>query len=96
MKRIQLEFLTEGFHDLLCSDEVADEVAAAASKIAQKANAAAEVPNRSSERARYIVKGPKVGGYGGGRVIAYVSADNPAATWDAIRNRRLETTIWEV
>lgn len=95
MKRIQLEFVSEGFHDLLCSDAIAGEVESAANKIADMATASAAVPNRSSERAMYVVKGPKMGGYGGGRVIAYVAADNGVASWDAIKHRRLETTIWE-
>lgn len=95
MKRVQLEFLSEGFHDLLCSEPVADEVASAAEHVADIATSSATSSKTSDEPARFVVKGPKLGGYGGGRYIAYVSADNSEAAWDAIYNHRLETSIWE-
>jgi hypothetical protein len=95
MKRVQLEFISQGFHDLLCSEPVAGEVEAAAEKVAGMATSSATRSKTSDEPARFVVKGPKIGGYGGGRYIAYVSADNSEAAWDAIYNHRLETVIWE-
>lgn len=95
MKRIQLEFLSDGFHDLLCSEPVSEQVEKASERIAGMATSSATRSKQSKAPARYVVKGPKMGGYGGGRYIAYVAADSPAATWDAIHNHRLETVIWE-
>lgn len=94
MKRIQLEFLSEGFHDLLCSEPVAEQVEKAADKVASVATSSART-TRKGEPAQFIVKGPKMGGYGGGRVIAYVAAENQAAYREAVYNHALEKAIWE-
>lgn len=94
-KRVQIEFLSEGFHELLMSDEVAEQVADAAKRIADRATAeAGAVSKAKKERPQFVVKGPKAGGYGGGRVIAYVASENASAYTDQTRNARLESVIW--
>lgn len=94
MKRIQLEFLSDGFHELLCSEPVSEQVEKAAEKVANVATSSART-TRKGDPAQFIVKGPKMGGYGGGRVIAYVSADNQNAYREAIYGHVLEKAIWE-
>lgn len=95
MKRITLEFVSDGFRDLLCSEPVKEQVEQAAERIADMATSSATRSKPLKKPARYIVKGPKLGNYGGGRWIAYVAADTKPAVWDAIYNHRLETVIWE-
>lgn len=95
--KIRFEFLTAGFRELLMSDAVADEVMTAARKIAVRATADAITdPRTHSAAALYEAKGPRRGGYGGGRMIAYVASENKAATKDQFQNARLESVIWEV
>lgn len=95
-QRIQIEFLSQGFHELLMSDEIAEQVDAAAKKIADRATTEAASVSKARKKPEYVVKGPKAGGFGGGRIIAYVAADNAAAYTDQVRNARLESVIWEV
>lgn len=95
-QKIQIEFLSQGFHELLMSDEIAEQVGAAAEKIASRATSEATANSRAKESPEFVVKGPKAGGYGGGRVIAYVASGNAAAYTDQVRNARLESVIWEV
>lgn len=94
MKRIRLEFLSDGFHDLLCSEPIAEQVENAAEKVADVATSSARM-TRKGDPPQFIVKGPKLGGYGGGRVIAYVAADNQAAYREAVYAHVLEKAVWE-
>ena len=59
MKKIRIEFLSEGFRDLLMSDEIAGLVKDSADDIAEAAKSAS-----TSSKAGYEVKGPKPGGFG--------------------------------
>lgn len=93
-----MQYDKHGLAEVLMSAGVAEEVDKAATKIAEKASeqgAASKNRRKGAEPARYVVKGPKKGGYGGGRMIAYVSADNREAIRDAIFANRLERVIWE-
>lgn len=100
MKRIELEFISEGFHELLCSDEVEQLVSDTSEKVAARATASSsssqQKGSKKKEPAQFVVKGPKLGGYGGGRWIAYVSAENDEARRHAVFAHRLEKTIWEM
>ncbi len=99
MKRVQIDFISDGFRELLMSDDISEQVGAAAQKVAAEATKqGSQSKNRrhNAEPARYIVEGPKPGNYGGGRVIAYVAAENAEARRDAIYAHRLERVIWEV
>ena len=87
MKRVQLELDSAGFRELLTSQEVSDLVQETAEKVAASAEAAA-IPGSVFE-----VKGPRQGGYGGGRVIAYVAAGNTKAMRSVIYNYALERAI---
>lgn len=95
MKKVRIEFLSRGFHELLCSDEVAEVVADAAADVAETATALSRstIRHTKGRLAEYEVKGPKLGGYGGGRVIAYVSAANKYAYGDAVRHMILEKAV---
>lgn len=94
MKRIQIEFISSGFREILCSQGVSDEVQKAANKIATQA--AASSKTYYNLKPEYKVKGPKMGGYGGGRIIAHVAADNGSAIRAALYDHVLEKVIWEV
>lgn len=95
VKRVRIEFISRGFHDLLSSDEVAGVVMDAAANVAESATsiAAATVRHTKSRKAEFEVKGPKEGGYGGGRQIAYVAAADPYAYGDAVRHHVLERAM---
>ena len=95
MQKIQIEFLSSGFHDLLMSDEVSGVVEEAAANVAAVAVARAR-STKTGRHAEYVVKGPKAGGYGGGRMIAYVATGNAAAYLDNVENHTLESAIWAV
>lgn len=94
-KRITLEFLSDGFRELLLSDEVSEVVMEAANRVAETATSEAQSKSKAKDAPRYVVKGPRKGGYGGGRIIAYVAPDNAAAYTDQARYTRLEQVIWE-
>lgn len=95
MKRVRIQFISRGFHDLLESPEIAREVEYAANRVANKAAALskAKIRHTKGRVAEYVVKGPKKGGYGGGRQVAYVAASNKYAYGDAARNMILEKAI---
>lgn len=96
--RTRMQYDKHGLAEVLMSAGVAEQVDKAAEEIAQKASeqgGASKNRRKGAEPARYIVKGPKKGNYGGGRMIAYVSADNREAIRDAIFANRLERVIWE-
>lgn len=94
-KRVRIEFISSGFHDLLSSSEVAGVVMDAATDIADSATSIADATVRHTKgrKAEFEVKGPKEGGYGGGRQIAYVAAANPYAYGDAVRHHVLERAV---
>lgn len=95
MKRIQIEFVSEGFREILCSDEVGELVINTARKIADKATSDSMTSKRCyKESPIFEAKGPKLGGYGGGRQIAYVSSANESAYREAVFAHRLEKTIY--
>jgi hypothetical protein len=82
-KKVKMEFISSGFHDILCSDGVAKEVQAAANTIGQRAdsNAKALYPGT---RGHTYQNSAHVGFYGGGRVIAHVTTiDMQAALAEA-------------
>lgn len=87
MKRVSLELDSDGFRELLTSQEVADLVEESAKQVAAAAEAVS-IPGSV-----FVVKGPKRGGYGGGRVIAYVAADNVKASRSIIYKHALEKAI---
>jgi hypothetical protein len=89
MKRVTLELDSEGFRELLTSQEVADLVEESAKQVAAAAEAVS-IPGSV-----FVVKGPKRGGYGGGRVIAYGAAENQAAYREAVYAHTLEKAVWE-
>lgn len=90
MKRVSIELDSSGFRELLLSDAVADLVEQKAEQVASAAE------RNSSIGARFVVKGPRQGGYGGGRMIAYVAADNGAALRSATDKNSLERAVWDV
>lgn len=93
-----MQYDKHGLAEVLMSAGVAEQVDKAAEEIARKASeqgGASKNRRKGAEPARYVVKGPKKGNYGGGRMIAYVSADNREAIRDAIFANRLERVIWE-
>ena len=95
--RTRMQYDKHGLAEVLMSAGVAEQVDKAADEIAATASAqggASRNRRKGAEPARYIVKGPKRGDYGGGRMIAYVSADNREALRDAIFANRLERVIW--
>ncbi len=94
MKRIQLEFVSEGFREILCSEEVGELVINTARKIADKATSTSHSKRHYKEPPIFEAKGPKLGGYGGGRQVAYVSSANEAAYREAVFAHRLEKTIY--
>lgn len=94
MKRVQLEFISSGFRDLLLSSEVASEVNKAAREVAKAATS--HKASNDHDAPSFVVKGPKRGNYGGGRVIAYVAADNDAAMRAVIYKHALERAVNEV
>lgn len=89
MKQVSLELDSEGFRELLMSQEVAEVVDQSAERVA------AAAASNSSARASWEVKGPKPGGFGGGRQIAYVAAGNKAAMKDSIYNYALERAVYD-
>lgn len=93
MSRVRLEFVSSGFKELLESAEVAGVVMDAARDIQQEAEALSAGVGHTKDSAKYAVKGPRIGDYGGGRVIAYVAADNAAAYGDAVRHQVLERAV---
>lgn len=95
MKRVRLEFISSGFRDLLMSDEVSEVVMDAAGDVAKTASAMSTANRkRGHGDAEYVVKGPRKGGYGGGRIIAYVATNNLLAYYDNVRNATLEKAVW--
>ena len=95
--RTRMQYDKHGLAEVLMSAGVAEQVDKAAEEIAKKASeqgGASKNRRKGAEPARYVVKGPKKGNYGGGRMIAYVSADNREAIRDAIFANRLERVIW--
>lgn len=96
MKSVRIEFLSDGFHELLCSSGVAGAVDDAARGVATNATSIAGAKYKGSNDSAplYEVRGPKLGGYGGGRVIAYVSAANSAAAYEAAVDHVLEQAVW--
>mgnify|MGYP003288037056 CR=1 FL=1 len=92
-KRVRIEFISRGFHDLLSSSEVAGVVMDAAADIADVATGLSAAIIHHKDAPAYEVKGPKEGGYGGGRQIAYVAAANGAAYGDAVRHQVLERAV---
>ena len=89
MKRVSIELDSAGFRELLLSDEIAEVVDEAANRVASAAY------GHSIPGSQYVVKGPKAGGYGGGRMIAYVAADNTKAAISATDKNSLERAIWD-
>jgi hypothetical protein len=71
------------------SQEVAEVVDQAAERVA---SAAAGYGTAHSE---WEVQGPKPGGFGGGRQIAYVSCGNRSALRATIYNHALERAIYD-
>jgi len=92
-KQFRIQFISKGFHDLLCSDGVYKLVESTAEDIASKANSIASNDDDLEEKPRYEVKGPKIGNYGGGRVIAYMSAANGSAVIDESRHATIEKAL---
>lgn len=92
-KQFRIEFISKGFHDLLCSDGVYSLVESTANDIAADANSLASNDDDLDDKPRYEAKGPKIGNYGGGRAIAYVSAANGAAVIDESRHATIEKAL---
>lgn len=90
-KQIKIEINSKGIKELLLGPEVAKLLNDVSEKIAGDANTLAG-PG-TDEKPEYVVKGPKVGSYGGGRNIAYVAAGNSAAFIDESRNHTIERAI---
>lgn len=90
-KRIKIERNSEGIRELLLGPEVSKLLNDVSEKIARDANTLAG-PG-TDEKPEYVVKGPKVGSYGGGRQIAYVAAGNSAAFMDESRNHTIERAL---
>lgn len=95
MRRVQIEFLSEGFREILMSDGVAEQVEDAANRIADRATAEAGAVSNAKDSPRFIAKGPRQGYYGGGRVVAFVASENASAYSDQVKNARLESVIYE-
>ena len=90
-KRIKIEINSKGIKELLLGPEVSKLISDVSEKIAEDANRLAG-PG-TDEKPEYVVKGPKVGAYGGGRNIAYVAAGNSAAFIDESRNHTIESAL---
>lgn len=90
-KRIKIEINSKGIKELLLGPEVSKLISDVSEKIAEDANRLAG-PG-TDEKPEYVVKGPKVGSYGGGRNIAYVAAGNSAAFIDESRNHTIESAL---
>lgn len=89
--KVRIELESSGIREFLLGPEVEELIGKKAEEIASDANTLAgggfdEVP-------RYVVKGPKAGGYGGGRNIAYVAAGNSSAFIDESRNHTIEKAL---
>lgn len=90
-KKIKIERNSEGIKELLLGPEVSKLLSDVSEKIAGDANILAGLG--TDEKPEYVVKGPKIGSYGGGRNIAYVAAGNSAAFIDESRNHTIEKAI---
>ena len=90
---VRIEFISKGFHDVLMSSGVGNEVERVAEAIAADAQSSTR-PTPMSEAGeqdppRYEATDARAGSYGGGRMIAYARASNAAARYDEATNRTL-------
>lgn len=90
---VRIEFISKGFHDVLMSSGVGNEIERVASEIAADAQSSARPTPMSEEGEqdppRYEATDARAGNYGGGRMIAYARAANAAARYDEAKNRTL-------
>lgn len=91
-KKVRLELNSNGIREMLLGKEVEEMIGNKANEIAKEANSLAGSLD-GDEPPHYVVKGPKAGGYGGGRNIAYVAAGNTEAYIDESRNHTLEKAV---
>lgn len=83
---INIEFNSEGFHQILMSEGVKNAVTSAAEKIQSEANAGASGSKGFSAKTW-------VGGYGGGRYVASVTAIDQKASTAESENQVLTKAV---
>lgn len=86
MKKTRIQFLSEGFHEILTSEEVQGLVMESSQAIANKANQSLEA---EGFRASTFV-----GNYGGGRHIGVVNASTYEAKQEEATNKVLSRAVW--
>lgn len=87
MKETKIEFISDGFHDILCSDGVKELVTETASRIQSEANAGIEGESEGFSNKTWM------GGYGGGRWVASVSTTDKASIIAESENKALSKAV---
>lgn len=86
MSKMKIQFISQGFHDVLCSDGVRECVEAQAQEIKAKADAAA------GESEGYKVT-TMMGNFGGGRWVSYVQTTDRASMLAEANNNALSGAV---
>lgn len=92
MSEIKLQFISEGFKQILLSSELHDVIQTATDNIASKANANLGADSKGYEGE--VVQSPRMSSYGnGGRWVGFVRATDAEAMADEAENKSLTRAV---
>lgn len=92
MSEIKLQFISEGFRQILLSNEVHDVVQSATDEIANRANANLMTDSEGYEGD--VLESPRMSAYGnGGRWVGFVRATDAEAMADEAENKSLSRAV---